>query len=205
MLTTTLIFLMALHFNFKQASEEGGGFDMRKIFENSVVAEHPMKTVTFVDNHDSQPLQALESFVQRWFKPLGYALILLRKDGYPCLFLGDYYGIGGENPQEDNQWTIDQLLDVRRDFAYGEQVDYFDHHNVVGWVRKGDENHPDGCVVIMSNGKGGQKPMFVGEDYSESSWYDKMGNIKEDVVIGEDGKGFFNVSDGSVSVYLKRV
>lgn len=198
------LFDVALHFNFKQASEDGESYDMRKIFDNSVLVAHPLKSVTFVDNHDSQPMQSLESFVQSWFKPLGYALILLRKDGYPCLFLGDYYGIGGESPQEGNQWIIDQLLDVRRDFAYGDQDDYFDHPNVVGWVRKGDENHPDGCVVIMSNGQGGQKPMFVGEDYSGSSWFDKLGNIKEDVVIGEDGKGWFNVKNGSVSVYLKR-
>ena len=97
------------------------------------------------------------------------------------------------------------MLDVRRDFAFGDQDDYFDHPNVVGWVRKGDQNHPDGCVVIMSNSTGGKKPMFVGVDYAHSAWFDKLGNIKEDVVIGEDGIGWFNVKDGSVSVYLKRV
>ena len=37
--------------------------------------------VTFVDNHDSQPLQALESSVEPWFKPLAYAIILLRARG----------------------------------------------------------------------------------------------------------------------------
>ena len=49
--------------------------------------------VTFVDNHDSEPGQALESFIEDWFKPLAYALILLRKEGLPCVFYGDYYGI----------------------------------------------------------------------------------------------------------------
>ncbi len=199
------LFDVALHFNFKKASDEGEAYDMRRLFNNSVVAKHPTKTVTFVDNHDSQPMQALESFVQGWFKPLAYALILLRKDGYPCLFLGDYYGIGGEHPQPGMQWIIDQLLDVRRDFAYGDQEDYFDHENVVGWVRRGDEEHPDGCVVIMSNGEGGVKPMFVGTDYAGSSWYDKLGHVEEDVIIGDDGRGWFNVQSGSVSVYLKRV
>ncbi len=193
------LFDVALHFNFKKASDEGEAYDMRRLFNNSVVAKHPTKTVTFVDNHDSQPMQALESFVQGWFKPLAYALILLRKDGYPCLFLGDYYGIGGEHPQPGMQWIIDQLLDVRRDFAYGDQEDYFDHENVVGWVRRGDEEHPDGCVVIMSNGEGGVKPMFVGTDYAGSSWYDKLGHVEEDVIIGDDGRGWFNVQSGSVS------
>lgn len=198
------LFDVALHFNFKQCSENGATYDMRKIFDNSVIATYPLTTIPFVDNHDSQPSQSLESFVQSWFKPLAYALILLRKDGYPCIFLGDYYGIGGENPQPGMQWVIDQLLDVRRDFAYGEQDDYFDHQHVVGWVRRGDEHHPDGCVVIMSNSTGGTKPMFVGTDYAGSTWYDKMGYMP-DVVIGDDGKGWFNVGDGSVSVYLKQV
>ncbi len=199
------LFDVALHFNFKQCSENGPSYDMRNLFHNSVLENYPLTTITFVDNHDSQPQQALESFVQGWFKPLAYALILLRKDGYPCIFLGDYYGIGGENPQPEMQWVIDQLLDVRRDFAYGDQDDYFDHEHVVGWIRRGDEHHPDGCVVIMSNSTGGKKPMFVGTDYAGSAWYDKLGHVQEDVIIGEDGKGWFHVGDGSVSVYLKRV
>lgn len=199
------LFDVALHFNFKQCSENGPSFDMRRLFNNSIVQSNPMNAVTFVDNHDSQPNQSLESFVKGWFKPLAYAIILLRQEGYPCLFLGDYYGIGGDQPIEGMQWVIDQLLDVRRDFAYGEQDDYFDHEHVVGWIRRGDENHPDGCVVIMSNHTGGVKPMFVGTDYAGSVWIDKLGHITDEVVIGDDGRGWFNVKDGSVSVYLKKV
>ncbi|MDD3788723.1 MAG: DUF1939 domain-containing protein, partial [Petrimonas sp.] len=67
-----------------------------------------------------------------------------------------------------------------------------------------DEHHPDGCAVIMSNSTGGVKPMFIGTDYAGSVWYDKMGYMP-DVVIGDDGRGWFNVGDGSVSVYLKKV
>ena len=114
---------------------------MRKLFNNTLVAAHPRYTVTFVDNHDSH-LSEGDPYVQGWFKPLAYALILLREEGYPCIFLGDYYGIGGDNPQEGMQWIIDQLLDVRRDFAYGDQDDYLDHEHVIGWVRKGDHDHP---------------------------------------------------------------
>ena len=38
-----------------------------------------------------------------WFKPLAYALILLRKHGLPCVFYGDYYGIPSQNvnPMKD--------------------------------------------------------------------------------------------------------
>ena len=196
------LFDVALQYNFKQCSEEGPSYDMRKIFGNSLVSAYPHLAVTYVDNHDSH-LNEGDPYVQGWFKPLAYALILLRKEGYPCLFLGDYYGIGGEDPRPGMQWIIDQLLDVRRDFAYGDQEDYFDHEHVVGWVRRGDEHHPDGCVVIMSNAEGGVKPMFVGTDYAGSVWHDKLGHIEEKVVIGDDGRGWFPVGDGSVSVYLK--
>jgi alpha-amylase len=37
------------------------------------------KAVTVVENHDTQPLQALEAPIEPWFKPLAYALILLRQ------------------------------------------------------------------------------------------------------------------------------
>jgi hypothetical protein len=57
----------------------------------------------------------------------------------------------------------------------------------------------------MSNAEGGVKPMFVGTDYTGSVWYDKLGRIEEDVTIGDDGRGWFHVGDGSASVYLKRV
>lgn len=59
---------------------------------------HPTNAVTFVDNHDSQPHEALESWVDDWFKQSAYALILLRRDGYPVVFYGDYYGIEGPTP-----------------------------------------------------------------------------------------------------------
>ena len=70
---------------------------MRTIFNNTLVAENPNSAVTFVDNHDTEPGQALQSWIDDWFKPLAYSLILLRKDGLPCVFYGDYYGITAKN------------------------------------------------------------------------------------------------------------
>ena len=75
------LFDVGLHFNFYQASLDGGNYDLRKIFDNSLVNLHPTMAVTFVDNHDSQRGQALESYVRDWFKKIAYGIILLRKDG----------------------------------------------------------------------------------------------------------------------------
>ncbi|MCZ0902175.1 alpha-amylase, partial [Microcoleus sp. HI-ES] len=80
------------HYNFHYASQQGGNYDMRRILDGTMMQQQPAHAVTFVENHDSQPLQALESVVEPWFKPLAYAIILLRREGYPCVFYGDYYG-----------------------------------------------------------------------------------------------------------------
>ena len=161
-------------------------------------------SVTFVDNHDSQPGQSLESFVEPWFKPMAYGSILLREKGYPCIFYGDYYGIQGENPIEPQRETIDSLLYIRANHAYGEEVDYLDHPNCIGWARLGDEGHPDGYAVVMSNAKEGYKDMFMGEMHSGEVFIDYLENSQESVTIDENGWGHFLVEAGSISVWIKK-
>ena len=65
---------------------------MRNILKGTLLEARPERAVTFVDNHDTQPGQALASWVDGWFKSIAYALILLRGEGLPCVFYGDYYG-----------------------------------------------------------------------------------------------------------------
>ena len=89
------LFDVPLHYNLYNASNSGGNYDMRKIFDGTLVQAMPNNAVTFVDNHDTQMGQALQSEIQGWFKPLAYALILLRESGVPCIFYGDYYGTHG--------------------------------------------------------------------------------------------------------------
>lgn len=102
-----------------------------------MLQNHPQSAVTFVDNHDTQRGQALESTVEEWFKPAAYALILLHEDGLPCIFYGDYYGIKGDSFQSSFQKIIDKLLELRRDFAYGPQQNYLMIPNCIGWTRLG--------------------------------------------------------------------
>lgn len=83
------LFDVPLHDHFKIASESNGYYDMRNIFENTLLDRRPSKAVTFVDNHDTEPGQALESWIQPWFKPLAYAMIMFRSVGTPCIFYGD--------------------------------------------------------------------------------------------------------------------
>ncbi|GGN93854.1 alpha-amylase [Saccharibacillus kuerlensis] len=196
------LFDVALHYKLHAASQSGSAFDLTTIFDDTLVQTHPTHAVTFVDNHDSQPGESLESWIEDWFKPIAYALILLRQDGYPCVFYGDYFGIGGENPIEGKKEVIDPLLYARCQKAYGDQDDYFDFPNTIGWVRRGVEEIPgSGCAVVVTNGDPGEKRMFVGTERTGEEWIDLTGNREEKIVIEEDGFATFTVNGGSVSVW----
>jgi alpha-amylase len=169
--------------------------------------QQPTLAVTFVENHDSQPLQSLESVVESWFKPLAYAIILLRREGYPCVFYADYYGAhykdkGHEIWLDSHRWLIDKFLHARQNYAYGNQYDYFDDQNIIGWTRLGNQEHPKAMAVLMSDGPGGSKWMEVGK--RNAIFHDLTEHIKEPVHTNGDGWGEFRCKDGSVSVWLEQ-
>lgn len=196
------LFDVALHDKLHTASKSGNDFNLTTIFDDTLVQSHPLQAVTFVDNHDTQPGEALESWVEDWFKQSAYSLILLRKDGYPCIFYGDYFGISGENPIDPKQEAINPILYARYHKAYGEQEDYFDHPNTIGWVRCGvPEIERSGCAVVISNGDDGEKRMRVGEERAGEIWVDLTGTRDEHIAIEEDGFAAFPVNGGSVSVW----
>jgi alpha-amylase len=206
------LFDAPLHYNFHVASKSGERYDLRQIFNDTLVQHQPALAVTFVENHDSQPLQALESVVESWFKPIAYALILLRQEGYPCIFYPDYYGAqyvdkGRDgNPHEvwidSHQWLLDQFLFARQTYSYGEQYDYFDHANTIGWTRLGDADHPGGMAVILSNGADGSKRMEVGQP--NCTYIDLTKHQPNPVVTDEQGWGEFRCNGGSVSVWVRQ-
>ena len=86
------LFDAPLQRKFHDASKAGSNYNLSEIFNDTLVAAQPHLAVTLVDNHDTQPCQSLEAPVSAWFKPLAYTLILLREQGYPCVFYADMYG-----------------------------------------------------------------------------------------------------------------
>ncbi|MEM9002494.1 MAG: alpha-amylase, partial [Cyanobacteria bacterium P01_F01_bin.86] len=207
------LFDVELHYNFHYASKLGSAFDMRQILAGTLMAEQPALACTLVENHDSQPLQALESPVEDWFKPLAYAIILLRREGYPCVFYGDYYGASYEDYGRDgnryqitlasHQWIIDKLLYARKHYAYGDQYDYFDHENMIGWTRLGDAEHPRAMAVLLSAGPGGSKWMEVGKP--NTKFVDLTGHIQDAIYTNEWGWAEFHCHGGSVSVWKQEL
>ncbi len=208
------LFDSPLQFNFYQASKSGNDYDLSKIFENSLVNLHPALAVTFVANHDTQPLQSLEAAVEPWFKPLAYAMILLREHGYPCIFYPDLYGAHyvdkGRDGNDYEIWmpvveSIEQLLEIRRDKAFGLQRDYMDHPNCIGWTREGIDDKPgSGCAVVLSNGDEGVKDMEMGAQHAGKIFIDYLGKHTGSVIINEEGWGKFFSPPGGVSVWVEQ-
>lgn len=205
-----MLFDVTLHYNFAAAGKKEKNFDLQTIFDGSLVSTHPDLAVTLVSNHDSQPLQSLESVVEAWFKPLAYSLILLRKDGYPCVFCADYYGAhytdsGNDGKEHEiwmasHQWLIDQFLAARRNHAYGDQYDYFDHPNCIGWTRRGNPEHPGGMAVVLSNSEDGSKRMETGSP--DTTYTDLTEHDSGSVTTDESGWGEFRCKSRSVSVWV---
>jgi alpha-amylase len=207
------LFDVPLHMKFHAISRANGNYDLRTILDDTLTGQQPALSVTFVENHDSQPLQALESPVDWWFKPAAYAFILLRQEGYPCVFYADWFGAKYKDRGRDgNEYEIDmvsvphlpRLLELRQTHAYGRQRDRFEHVHMIGWTREGDQHTPgSGLAAVISIGSEGTLWLEVGRHHANGQYRDALGNmggVKVD--INADGWGEFPVSGGSLSVWI---
>jgi alpha-amylase len=206
------LFDTCLQANFSQASKMGNNYNLSEIFNDTLVVTRPELAVTFVENHDTQPLQSLEQVVEPWFRAHAYAMILLREAGYPCVFYTDLYsstytdkGTDGQ----DHEVTIghlpqlEALLQARKHQAYGLQRDYLDHPNCIGWTREGmEEKENSGLAVVLSNGEEGYKRMEMGINHAGKKMIDALGHTQQEITIEQDGWAEFRCEAGSVSVWI---
>ncbi|EED21243.1 alpha-amylase, putative [Talaromyces stipitatus ATCC 10500] len=188
------------------------GADLRLVFEKTLVKCEPENAVTFVMNHDTQPKQALEAPIPPSFKPLAYALILLRKDGYPCIFYGDLYGICSSVPAKmAKQKPMTQsripkelqglpaMILARKLYAYGEQQDYFLQRNCVGFVRYGNARHPAGLACVMNNGLTAiNLRMHVGKRHAGERWSDVLLDNNQALGVEDLKNGKDNEKTGKI-------
>ncbi|STR70178.1 alpha-amylase [Raoultella ornithinolytica] len=144
---------------FHEASRQGRDYDMSQIFSGTLVESDPFHAVTLVTNHDTQPLQALEAPVEPWFKPLAYALILLRENGVPSVFYADLFGASYEDTGGDGQTyaiempvieQLHELIDARQRFAHGVQTLWFDHPNCIAFSRSGTDEIRDASLYCLT-------------------------------------------------------
>ena len=193
------LFDVALHYNFYQASQ--GERSLGSVFEGTLLERRPERAVTFVDNHDTQYGQSLQSFVADWFKPLAYAMILLRQEGVPCVFYSDYYG----NPVQNRPLVpnLGKLIKLRSRYAYGTQTNCPPDDHPACWTRSGDDMHQNsGMAVLLSDEDPCTRRMEVGLRHAGETFHDALGNCPEPVRIDEDGFGEFRTEGRSASVWV---
>lgn len=176
------LFDVPLHHRFHRIGR--GESDLRHLFDGTLTGRYPQMAVTFVDNHDTQPGQSLESFVAAWFKPAAYGLILLRADGYPCVFWGDLYGI--PTRRIDPVWSLPTLLRLRRTHARGAEHDYFDQPEIIGFTREA------GLAFLCASGDGGSVRMYVGAHLAGRTLRCRLGR-RRSVRLDPAGWGEFSV------------
>ncbi|KAF9267758.1 glycoside hydrolase family 13 protein, partial [Marasmius fiardii PR-910] len=197
----TAFFDVPLHMNFHQASLLGSRYDLRKIMSNTIAKARPGDAVTFVDNHDTVKGQSLESW-ENSFKIHAYALILLRPEGYPCIFYGDLY-LNTECYNERISAVIKLLIEARKKFAYGSIKDYLKDRNCIGFVREGDAKH-SGCVVVISNSERTRYDMRmnVGRNNKGRTFKSFLTAPDNEVKTDGNGWGVFHCVPGSVQVWI---
>ncbi|KAH7055541.1 glycoside hydrolase superfamily [Macrophomina phaseolina] len=178
--------------------------DLRHLFKSTLVAARPRAAITMVTSHDTQAGQTMDTPIAPFFKPLAYALTLLRAAGLPCVFYGDLHGTRGPHAAPPAcSGKLPLLLLARRYYAYGAQTDYFDARTSVGWVRHGTWDRPDGCAVVLSVAGPARKGMCVGRWAAGQTWVDVYGGVEEKVVLDERGCGVFGCRARSVSVWVR--
>lgn len=199
----TDLFDVGLHYNFHQASLADESYDMRTIFDNTLIQFDPTVSVSFVDNHDTQKGQALASWVEPWFKPLAYALILLRNEGYPCIFWGDYYGVVNDPDDPGLGETLRILLNVRRNSGFVSQEDYFTDPNVLGWVVRDPDKVEDTFVVVMNNSF--QTRTCQMHVPPQTTFTRVLGEVDASITSNQEGVADFPVAARGVSVWVAKI
>ncbi|KAF1989166.1 glycoside hydrolase family 13 protein [Aulographum hederae CBS 113979] len=151
--------------------------DLRTVFKGTLVEARPSTAVLVISSHDTQRGASMETNLHYKFAPLAYALILLRAAGHPCVFFGDLYGICPPYPSPPTCWgKLPDLVLARRLYAYGNQRDYFEKKNCIGWVREGLKGAGEGesgecgmgVVMCYEFGPEENKPRKGSKDSSKS-------------------------------------
>jgi alpha-amylase len=113
----------------------------------------------------------------------------MRKDGVPKVFWKDYH-------QFDLKEVIDNLIEARKKFAYGEAYESESNDkNTYSYIRSGDQEHPGSGLVMMitkhEHGEIIEKTVNSGK--ADTQYYDYTGNIEEKVKTDSGANGQFKV------------
>lgn len=189
------LFDVPLHFKIQQASNQPENYDMHQIFNDTLSTQEPDFACAFVDNHDTQPGQSLESWVRDDFKLRAYATILLRDLQAPFVFYGDLWGI--EHNGKSQVPYLREIIWIRAHLLGDEVVDMNDNdHQKMTWLVRGE--HP--VFVIWSGGDWKQKdivePTLAGMTFVDVTDPTHL------VPVEEGGQASFTCSPSGCGIYI---
>lgn len=189
------LFDVPLHYHFFDVARSSGHGDLRGLADNTLSRDDPDHACTFVDNHDTQPDQALASWVMDWFRTSAYAWILLRSDRVPCVFEPDLTGSGDFARVS----LLEEMIWLRAHLLSDHIVDQFDEDpQKACWISLCE--HP--VVVIMT----------IGDAKSRTLQFEQLAGVeltdisRPHVSVKADSHGQFTVScaPGCCSVWIRR-
>ena len=120
-------------------------------------------------------------------------------------FINDYHGISRKDFGTAIETMIAQSKGEKLPEGYVPQTVYYlwNDDNIVGFTREG-QSPSQGLAVLLSDGPGGKKRMYVGGAHASQVFVDKLGKCPEEVTIDADGNGEFRTEGGSVSVWIPK-
>lgn len=189
------LFDVPFHYNLYHIAQDPDHTDLRHVFDQSLTDIEPEFACAFSDNHDTQPGQALYSFIPEWFKPLSYAFILLNNCLYPCVFYGDYYGIEHDNIKPTPY--LKEMVWIRQNLLGGDVV-YFndDDPQKNCWMVPGD--HP--VLVLLSSG--GDKKTKVSDFSLQNLTFVSITEPAQTVTMDDSGAGELFTYGHNLAVYI---
>jgi alpha-amylase len=143
-----------------------GSFDMNGLANAGLVAIDPMRSVTFVENHDTDTHDPIITD-----KMMAYAFILL-SEGYPCVFAKDYF-IYGLRPQ------IDRLISLRKTLAGGTTSILHTSNDLYVAQRNGTASLP-GCVLLINDHPTEWKSAWVTTKWASTLLHDHTGQALDE-------------------------
>lgn len=199
------LFDFPLHYNLKRAADEGQDFDLRTIFDGTLTQAVPTHSISFIDNHDTMPLEAMDSFIPEYFRPTAYSLILLWEHGIPVIFYPDIvsleYEKEGTHVVLNEVFGLQEMIKMRNTLAYGFQREYFSAHHLIGWTRPGKEGN-GGCAVIISYDPEAAIEMEMGEENKNRRYKNFMNPHHSIIETDNHGKAVFQANENLLSIWI---
>jgi alpha-amylase len=142
----------------------GAAFNISNLTQKGLVNHAPQWAVTFAESHDTiRPYgpgsPAKVGIIQD--KMMAYAFVLL-SDGLPMVAYNDYFigqkaDLAPPDDTIDDGWTggalatnIDELIDLRRQFAGGDKTYLYADSDLLIMKREGNDQKP-GCILTLND------------------------------------------------------